>query len=74
MVREYPSARAYRRDARALYARAGYTVSGTEGWAHRGFRGVLFALVRPFGWPEHLVITYAAPTHPRPPQAGGRPS
>jgi hypothetical protein len=74
MVREYTSSRAFRKDARALYARTGYTVSQTAGLAHRGLRSSLSFLGREFGWPrqQRLVITYSPPSTPRPAEAGAQ--
>jgi hypothetical protein len=63
IVREYTSSKAFSKDARELYARTGYTVMRTRGMPRRrGWRAV-FSF-----WPrqEHLVITYQAPTNPRP--------
>ena len=64
IVREYTSSKAFRHDARELYASTGYTVSNTAGMPHRGGIRSLF-----FFWPrhqEHLTITYQSPTNPRP--------
>ncbi|MGZ3666386.1 MAG: hypothetical protein ACXVDA_18115 [Ktedonobacterales bacterium] len=63
LVREYPSFRAFSKDASELYARTGYTVMNTNGMPQRGGWHAVFFL-----WPheEHLVITYQAPSHPRP--------
>jgi hypothetical protein len=60
-VREYTSTRAFRHDARDLYARTGYTVSNTSGLTHYGYFKRIFALLA--RRPEHLVITYQAPTN-----------
>src|SRR5690349_15303565 len=59
--REYASSRAFHRDAAALYARTGYTVSDTAGMPRRGLIGFLWSC-----WPhqEHMVITYQSPTNP----------
>jgi hypothetical protein len=69
IVREYASSGAFHKDARELYARAGYTVADTAGITHRGLAGFFLSL-----WPreEHLVITYQAPTIPRLATAGAR--
>ncbi|HEY7781324.1 MAG TPA: hypothetical protein VIC85_14035 [Ktedonobacterales bacterium] len=64
IMREYTSARAFRKDARQLYARTGYTVSATTGLARRGSAMSTLAFFR--RRPEHLVITYRAPTNPWP--------
>jgi len=65
IVRTYSSSRAFRQDAQALYTRTGYTVSHTSGLAHSGLWDSLLFFAREFGWPQqqHLVITYAPPTH-----------
>jgi hypothetical protein len=72
MVRQYASSRAFRRDARLLFTRTGYTVSQTSGLAHRGLMGPLAILGREFGWPrpQQLVITYSPPSTPRPAETG----
>jgi uncharacterized membrane protein YeaQ/YmgE (transglycosylase-associated protein family) len=74
MVREYTSSKAFRRDARQLYKRTGYTVSQTTGLAHTGLIRRLAFLGREFGWPrqQRLVITYSPPSTPRPAEAGGQ--
>jgi len=58
--REYASSRAFHRDAAALYARTGYTVSDTAGMPRRSLIGFLWSF-----WPhqEHIVITYQSPTN-----------
>jgi hypothetical protein len=63
IVRDYASSKAFSKDARELYARTGYTVMRTSGMPRRGGWRALFHF-----WPreEHLVITYQAPTNPRP--------
>jgi hypothetical protein len=70
LVREYTSARAFRHDARDLYARTGYTVSNTSGLAHHGYirRALGFFGLRQ----EQLVITYQAPTNEWPVHAATR--
>lgn len=62
LVREYPSFRAFSKDADELYTRTGYTVMSTSGMPQRGGWHAISFL-----WPreEHLVITYQAPTNPR---------
>jgi hypothetical protein len=74
MVRHYTSSRAFRRDARQLYKRTGYTVSQTAGLANTGFIHRLAFLGREFGWPrqQQLDITYSPPSTPRPAEAGGQ--
>lgn len=62
LVREYTSFRLFSKDATALYARTGYTVMNTSGMPKCGLRA-LFNL-RPHE--ERLVITYQAPSNPRP--------
>lgn len=60
IVREYTSSRAFHKDAKDLYASAGYTVMSTSGMPHRGMRMLLSYLGRSR---DHLVITYAPPTN-----------
>jgi hypothetical protein len=74
IVRAYPSARAFRKDAQVLYARTGYTVMSATGLAHPGSLSHWFFVAHEFGWPrqQHLVITYAPPSHPHLVKAGAR--
>ena len=60
IVREYTSSRAFHKDARDLYASAGYTVMSTSAMPHRGIRLLLSFLGQSH---DHLVITYAPPTN-----------
>jgi hypothetical protein len=70
IVREYTSSRAFHKDARELYARMGYTVMNTSGLARRGSATRVLTFFR--RRPEHVVITYAAPTNMWPVKADVR--